>query len=120
MTNRQILLRRRPSGTPVAGDFEIVDTPIPALSDGDVLRRTIYLSLDPYMRGRMNDGPSYAPPVALGQVMVGRTVAEVVESRHPQFEKGDFVSANDGWQAWGVSNGQTLQKLDPAAAPIST
>jgi NADPH-dependent curcumin reductase CurA len=120
MANRQVLLRRRPAGLPVAEDFEIVEAPMPAVGDGDVLRRTIYLSLDPYMRGRMNDGPSYATPVALGRVMVGRTVSEVVESKHPGFRKGDFVAANDGWQSYGISNGETLQKLDPASAPIST
>jgi NADPH-dependent curcumin reductase CurA len=120
MLNRQVLLRRRPVGAPAADDFEIVDAPIPHVNDGDVLRRTIYLSLDPYMRGRMSDGPSYAPPAALGQVMVGRTVAEVLESRHPGFAKGEFVAANDGWQTHGLSSGTSLQKLDPAMAPIST
>jgi NADPH-dependent curcumin reductase CurA len=120
MTNRQVLLRRRPVGTPVVDDFDIVETPIQPLTDGDVLRRTIYLSLDPYMRGRMSDGPSYATPVALGEVMVGRTVAEVLESKHPHFTKGEFVAANDGWQTHGVSNGKGLQKLDAASAPIST
>src|SRR5262245_45587431 len=117
MTNRQVLLRRRPVGKPAVDDFEIVDTPIPPVTDGEVLRRTVYLSLDPYMRGRMNDGPSYATPVGLGQVMVGRTVGEVIESRHPGFSAGDFVGTNDGWQSHGVSHGRTLQKLDPAAAP---
>jgi hypothetical protein len=120
MTNRQVLLRRRPLGKPVVEDFEIVDTPVPPVHDGDVLRRTIYLSLDPYVRGRMSDGPSYATPVGLGQVMVGRTVGEVLESKHPAFAKGDCVAANDGWQSYGVSSGKALQKLDPAAAPIST
>jgi hypothetical protein len=120
MTNRQVLLRRRPVGKPVVEDFEIVETPVPPVNDGDVLRRTIYLSLDPYMRGRMNDGPSYATPVAIGQVMVGQTVAEVLESKHPGFKAGDYVAATDGWQSLGVSNGKSLRKLDPAAAPIST
>jgi NADPH-dependent curcumin reductase CurA len=120
MTNRQVLLRRRPTGLPAADDFEIVDQPIPSVNEGDVLRRTIYLSLDPYMRGRMSDAPSYAAPVGLGQVMVGRTVGEVLESKHPGFTKGDFVAANDGWQAFGLSPGGALQKLDPRAAPIST
>ena len=96
MTSRQVLLRRRPTGRPVAEDFEIRDAAIPPLGEGDVLRRTIYLSLDPYMRGRMSDGPSYATPVALEHVMVGRTVAEVVESKHSSFAPSDFVAANDG------------------------
>jgi NADPH-dependent curcumin reductase CurA len=120
MTSRQILLRRRPVGIPVADDFEIVDAPLPPVSDGEVLRRTIYLSLDPYMRGRMSDAPSYAAPVGLGQVMVGRTVAQVIESKHPDFRPGDFLAANDGWQSHGVSDGKSVQKLDPNIAPIST
>jgi NADPH-dependent curcumin reductase CurA len=117
--NRQVLLRRRPVGLPVADDFDIVDTPIRPPADGEVLRRTIYLSLDPYMRGRMNDAPSYAPPVKLGEVIVGRTVAEVLESKHPGFKRGDFVGCNDGWQSHGVSSGDHLEKLDPSRAPIS-
>ena len=120
MTNRQVLLRRRPVGLPVAEDFEIVETPLQAVNDGEVLRRTIYLSLDPYMRGRMNEGPSYAAPVALGQVMEGSTVAEVLESKHPDFTAGEFVATYDGWQAYGVSSAKGLQKLDRAAAPLST
>src|SRR5687767_7494781 len=100
--NRQVLLRRRPLGRPAVDDFEIIETPVPAVSDGDVLRRTIYLSLDPYMRGRMSDAPSYAPPVGLGQVMVGHTVSEVLESRNPAFLPGDFVTAYDGWQQFGL------------------
>jgi len=118
-TNRQVLLKRRPTGRPVADDFEIVSTPLPAVKDGDVLRRTIFLSLDPYMRGRMNDGPSYAPPAALGQVMVGQTVSEVIESRNPAFTKGDVVVVYDGWQQYGCSNGQGLRTIDPSLAPIS-
>ncbi len=118
-TNRQVLLKRRPVGRPVADDFAIVDAPMPAMKDGDVLRRTIYLSLDPYMRGRMNDGPSYATPVVLGQVMVGQTVSEVLESRNPAFGKGDIVAVYDGWQQYGCSSGEGLRKLDPAVAPIS-
>jgi NADPH-dependent curcumin reductase CurA len=84
------------------------------------VRRTIYLSLDPYMRRLMNDGPSYATPVALGQVMVGHTVSEVVESRNPDFARGDIVSGYDGWQQYGVSKGVDLRKVDPKVAPIST
>jgi NADPH-dependent curcumin reductase CurA len=118
--NRQIILRRRPVGRPSVEDFEIIETPLPAVADGGVLRRTIYLSLDPYMRGRMSDGPSYATPVALGQPMVGHTVSEVVESRNPSFKSGDFVAGYDGWRQFGLSNGSDIRKLDPAAAPIST
>jgi NADPH-dependent curcumin reductase len=118
--NHQIRLKSRPTGRPSVANFEPVDGPMPAPKDGEVLRRTIYLSLDPYMRGRMSDAPSYAAPVNLGEVMGGHTVSEVVESRYPDFKKGDIVIAYDGWQEYGVSNGKDLRRLDPKAAPIST
>ena len=119
-TNRQIRLKSRPAGMPSAGNFEIADAPMPAAGDGAVLRRTIYLSLDPYMRGRMSDAESYAPPVAVGDIMCGHTVSQVVESRNPDFRVGDFVTGYDGWQQFAVSNGKDLRVLDPKSAPIST
>ena len=118
--NRQIRLKSRPSGEPTAANFEAIDAPLPEAKAGDVLRRTIYLSLDPYMRGRMSDAASYAAPVNIGDVMGGHTVSEVIESRNPGFTVGDFVTGYDGWQAYGVSNGKELRKLDPKAVPIST
>lgn len=118
--NRQILLRRRPSGEPKLTDFEVAERAIPAPGDGEILCRTIYLSLDPYMRGRMNEGRSYASPAELGQVMVGGTVSEVVESRNPGFARGDLVAGYDGWQAYAVSRGAGVRALDPRQAPIST
>jgi len=118
--NHQIRLKSRPVGEPTSANFEIADAPVPEVKDGDVLRRTIYLSLDPYMRGRMSDAPSYATPVSVGGVMVGHTVSEVIESRNPAFAAGDFVTGYDGWQSHGLSNGKELRKLDPKAAPIST
>jgi NADPH-dependent curcumin reductase CurA len=118
--NRQIRLKSRPTGEPTAANFEAVDAPSPEARAGDVVRRTIYLSLDPYMRGRMSDAPSYATPVKVGDVMVGHTVSQVVESQNPDFSIGDFVTGYDGWQAFGVSNGKELRKLDPKAVPIST
>src|SRR6266576_3500543 len=120
MTNRQVRLKSRPTGMPGTDNFDAVDVPMPPLGDGDVLRRTIYLSLDPYMRGRMSDAPSYATPVKVGEVMVGHTVSEVVESQNPAFKKGDFVAGYDGWQTFGVSNGKELRTLDSKAVPIST
>ena len=117
--NRQIRLKSRPAGMPTADNFETVEAPMPALQDGDVLRRTTYLSLDPYMRGRMSDAKSYAKPVNLGDVMVGHTVSQVVESKHPGFHEGDVVAGYDGWQEYAVSNGTDLRKLD-RSAPIST
>ena len=118
--NHQIRLKSRPAGEPSAANFEAADTPVPEPGDGEVLRRTIYLSLDPYMRGRMSDAASYATPVKIGDVMGGHTVSEVLESRNPDFKKGDFVTGYDGWQAYGVSAGKDLRKLDPKAVPIST
>jgi NADPH-dependent curcumin reductase CurA len=118
-TNRQIRLKKRPVGMPTPGDFEGVASARPTPRDGEVLRRTIYLSLDPYMRGRMSDAASYATPVNLGDVMVGHTVSQVVDSRHPNFRAGDIVAGYDGWQEYAVSDGKDLRKLD-ASVPIST
>src|SRR5262249_60361663 len=89
---RQTRLKPRPVGMPTADNFELVESPRPEPQDGQVLRRTIYLSLDPYMRGRMSDAPSYAPPVNVGDVMCGHTVSEVVASRHPAYSAGDLVA----------------------------
>ncbi len=120
MANVQVRLRSRPVGVPTPDNFEIVDAPMPAVSaDGEVLRRTLYLSLDPYMRGRMSDAPSYAAPVAIGDPMCGHTVSEVVESRHPQFQRGDIVAGYDGWRQFAVSDGRALRKLD-GRLPITT
>ena len=118
-TNRQIRLKKRPVGMPTPADFEAVASPRPSPRDGEVLRRTIYLSLDPYMRGRMSDAASYAHPVNLGDVMVGHTVSQVVDSRHPNFRAGDIVTGYDGWQEYAVSDGKDLRKLD-SSVPIST
>src|SRR5437763_12191793 len=119
-SNRQVRLKSRPNGKPSADNFELADAPIPTPRDGDVLRRTIYLSLDPYMRGRMSDAPSYAAPVALGDAMCGHTVSQVVESRDPKFRRGDIVAGYDGWQQYAASPGKDLRTLDPGFAPIST
>jgi NADPH-dependent curcumin reductase CurA len=118
--NQQIRLKSRPVGEPSATNFDAADGPVPQPKDGEVLRRTIYLSLDPYMRGRMSDAASYATPVKIGDVMGGHTVSEVIESRNPDFKKGEFVTGYDGWQSYGVSAGKDLRKLDPKAVPIST
>jgi len=120
LMNRQIRLKSRPSGAPTAGNFETVDAPMPVPADGEVLRRTIYLSLDPYMRGRMSDEPSYAAPVPVGGVMCGHTVSRVLESRDPTFRPGDIVAGYDGWQQFASSPGRDLRKLDAAVAPVST
>jgi len=120
MMNRQIVLRSRPEGNPSPENFELLNVAVPPVADGAVLRRTIYLSLDPYMRGRMSDAESYAASVAIRQVMVGGTVSQVIESKNPAFAAGDFVVGFDGWQEFGLSSGRDLRKLDPSIAPIST
>ena len=109
--NTQILLASRPQGKPVKENFTIIEAPIPELKTGEVLLQTIYLSLDPYMRGRMNAGESYAPPVKINEVMVGATVSQVVKSLNSDFLEGDWVLAQTGWQAYAVSNGNGLIKL---------
>ncbi len=119
-TNRRILLAARPDGAPKESDFELVETPVPAPDDGEVVTRTIYLSLDPYMRGRMNAAKSYAEPVGIGDVMTGGAVGQVVASKHPKFTGGDIVFGQTGWQDYALSNGKGLRKLDSAKAPIST
>jgi NADPH-dependent curcumin reductase CurA len=112
--NRRIVLARRPQGAPVAEDFRLETQPVPDPQEGQLLLRTLYLSLDPYMRGRMSDAPSYAPPVALDDVMTGQTVSRVEESRHPKFKRGELVLAQPGWQDYALSDGQDLTRVDPA------
>ncbi|MDP3702170.1 MAG: NADP-dependent oxidoreductase [Hylemonella sp.] len=121
-TNRQILLDNRPQGEATPGNFKLVSTDTPALQDGQVLVRHHYLSLDPYMRGRMNEGKSYAQPQPLGEVMIGGTVGEIVESRHPKFVAGDKVVGMGGWQEYSVVDANQLgavRKVDTTHVPLS-
>jgi NADPH-dependent curcumin reductase len=120
MKSTQIVLAARPVGEPTAADFDTVTVDLPPLEDGQVLLRVIYLSLDPYMRGRMSEAESYADPVALGDVMVGATVCEVLESRSPDRAVGDLVLSYSGWQTHAVADARWTRKLDPDAAPAST
>src|SRR4051812_46346199 len=117
---RRVVLVSRPAGEPKTSDFRIEDQPIPTPGEGQVLLRTIWLSLDPYMRGRMSDGPSYAAPVPIGGVMEGGTVCEVIASNNPFFAKGDVVLARAGWQTHELADGKSLRKIDPKLGPIST
>jgi NADPH-dependent curcumin reductase CurA len=117
---KRIVLVSRPVGEPKASDFRIEDQAIPTPGPGQVLLRTIWLSLDPYMRGRMSDGPSYATPVPIGGVMEGGTVSEVIASDNPGFAKGDIVLSRAGWQTHALSDGKGLAKVDPGLAPVST
>ncbi|HEY1227511.1 MAG TPA: NADP-dependent oxidoreductase, partial [Ramlibacter sp.] len=120
--NRQILLDNRPEGEASASNFKLVTTDTPPLREGQVLVRHHYLSLDPYMRGRMNEGKSYAQPQPLGQVMVGGTVGEVVESKHAKYAPGDKVQGMGGWQEYSVVDADqpgALRKVDTTHVPLS-
>ena len=119
-TNRRIVLASRPEGAPQASNFRLEQSPAPEPRDGQVLLRTLWLSLDPYMRGRMSAARSYAKPVEVGEPMVGGTVNEVVASKHPDFKPGDVVLGYAGWQDYAVSDGAGLRKLDARRAPVST
>jgi len=109
--NRSILLASRPHGAPVSNNFRLEKTMVPEPGKGQILLRTIYLSLDPYMRGRMSDAPSYAEPVKIGEVMVGATVCRVEVSCHPDYKEGDWVLAANGWQDYALSDGSGLMPL---------
>lgn len=111
--NRRIILNSRPVGEPTTGNFRLEESVAPVLNDGQILLRTLYLSLDPYMRGRMSDAPSYAPPVVVGSEMPGGTVSRVANSLHPDYQAGDLVLSFNGWQDYAVSDGSGLTKLDP-------
>jgi NADPH-dependent curcumin reductase CurA len=109
--NRRIVLAQRPQGAPVPENFRLEKAPVPEPAEGQVLLRTEYLSLDPYMRGRMSDAPSYAEPVEVGEVMVGGTVCRVEASRHPDYKVGEWVLAYSGWQDYALSDGTGLTRL---------
>ncbi len=119
-TNQRIVLAKRPVGWPGPEHFRLEEVPMPVPKAGEVLLKIRYLSLDPYMRGRMNAAKSYAKPVEVDAVMVGGTVAEVIASRHPDYHTGDVVLSYSGWQRFAVCDGTGLRKLDPAAAPVTT
>lgn len=117
--NRQIVLARRPQGEPVAKDFALTESAVPEPASGQFLARTIYLSLDPYMRGRMDAGPSCSDPVPIDGVMEGGTVSIVEHSNHDDYNAGDIVVGRLGWQEFSVSDGTGMRKVDPATKPLS-
>jgi NADPH-dependent curcumin reductase CurA len=119
-TAKRVVLASRPVGEPKPTDFRVEPYAVPTPGDGQVLLRTIWLSLDPYMRGRMSEGPSYSAPVPIDGVMEGGTVNEVVASNNPGFANGDIVLAHTGWQSHALSDGKGLRKVDPQLGPIST
>jgi NADPH-dependent curcumin reductase len=119
-THRRVVLVRRPPGEPAESDFRVEEAAVPEPGPREVLVRVVYLSLDPYQRGRMRDAASYAAPVGLGEVMTGGVVGEVVKSNHPDFAAGDIVEDRLGWQEYAIGGGPSLRKVDPRIAPIST
>lgn len=119
-TNRRMILKDYPAGAPGPEHFEIVEAPVGEPGPGEVLVRAIYLTVDPYMRGRLRPGPSYAEPQKIGEVMVGEVAGEVVASNADGFDVGDFVAAHTGWQTHGIADARDIRKLDPEEAPIST
>ncbi|WP_277187532.1 NADP-dependent oxidoreductase [Caballeronia sp. BR00000012568055] len=119
MMNRQVLLVSRPKAEATLDNFKLVETPLAPLNDGELRVRNHYLSLDPYMRGRMSEAKSYAPPQSLNEVMIGGTVGEVIESRHAKFKIGDKVVGMLGWQEIGTSDGTGLYTVDASHVPLS-
>src|SRR6266550_402083 len=117
---RQIVVAVRPKGKPELTDFRLEETAIPTPAAGQLLLGVQYLSLDPYMRGSMNDGKSYATPLEIGEVMTGETVAHVLVSNNSVYVKGDVVLARTGWRTHALSDGAGLRKFDPVAAPVTT
>jgi len=118
--NKQVLLASRPEGEPKPGNFKLNEAEVRGPGEGEILLKTLWLSLDPYMRGRMSAAKSYAKPVEPGEVMVGGTVSEVVASNHKDFKPGDIALSYVGWQEYAISNGVGLIKLDPKQAPVQT
>jgi NADPH-dependent curcumin reductase CurA len=117
---RSVVLRRRPSGEPSPSDFELIEEAIPSPGPGEVLTRTVWLSIDPYMRGRLWDRKSYAPSVGVGEVMTGETAGVVVQSNDPKFAPGDWCVGARGWQTHSVTKASALHKVEQGGAPLST
>ena len=118
--NRRIVLASRPDGEPKSEHFRLEKTAIPTPKEGEVLLRNLWMSLDPYMRGRMSAAKSYAKPVEIGEPMVAGTVSEVIKSNRPEYVPGDIVLSYTGWMDYAISNGSDLRKLDPKQAPVQT
>ncbi|HZD52017.1 MAG TPA: NADP-dependent oxidoreductase, partial [Woeseiaceae bacterium] len=118
-TNTQIRLASRPEGWVTTDNFQLTEEPVPEPADGQVLVRNVFLSVDPYMRGRMNDVKSYVPPFALGDVLKGGAVGKIVASRNPGFAEGDWVNGILGWENYSLASGQGLYKLPDIDVPKS-
>src|SRR5699024_5029856 len=118
-SNKQIILAERPTGMPDSDTFAFVDGNIPNINDKEVLIRTLYVSVDPYMRGRMIDAKSYIPPFKVKEVIEGGVIGEIVKSNSEKFKDGDKVFGNLGWQEYSVANEQAIRKVDPSLAPLT-
>jgi len=118
-TRRSVVLKRRPRGEPSASDFEVVEDAIPSPGPGEIVTRTIWLSIDPYMRGRLREEQTYAVAIQIGEVMTGETVGEVIASNHPGFVAGDVVVGPRGWQTHNVAKGDHVVKIERHGAPLS-
>ena len=118
--NKKWILNKRPIGYPKEEDFKLIESSVDELGEGEILIESHYLSLDPYMRGRMNDSKSYAPSIKLGGVITGEVVGKVVQSKSKLFNEGDYATAHIGWQKYGKIDGASARKIDPELAPIST
>ena len=120
MLNKEIQFASRPAGMPTLDNFRIVDADVPQLNEGEVFVRTLYISVDPYLRGRMREGKSYVPPFAVGQVIQSGVIGKVVESRAPEFKQGDLVTGMLGWRLYNPAKASELRKVDPRVAPVTT
>jgi len=120
MQNKEIRFASRPAGLPTLDNFQTVDTDVRQLNEGEVLVRTLYISVDPYLRGRMRPGRSYVPPFEIGEVITSGAVGEVVESRSPQFQTGDIVTGMMGWRLYNVMKAAELRKIDTRVFPVTT
>ena len=118
--NRQWILKTRPDGMPKESDLDLIESPIPEPKHGEILVKNLWMSIDPYMRGRLRDGPSYAPPVAIGGVLQGESVGRVMESRLDGFKVGDIVRGHIGWQEYGILGITGAHVVDTSLGPIST
>lgn len=119
MMQKQIVLKNRPTGTPTHADFEVVNVPVGELEAGEVLIKTIFISVDPYLRGRMNEGKSYVPPFELNEIITSGIIGQVVESQSNRFTKGDMVLGSLGWQEYTIAKENTVRKIDQTLAPAS-
>jgi NADPH-dependent curcumin reductase CurA len=120
MQNKEIRFSSRPAGLPGSENFQLVNSEVPKLSDGQVLVRTVYISVDPYLRGRMREGRSYIPPFEIGEVITSGVVGQVVESRAPGFAMGDIVTGMLGWRLHNIAKAGELRKIEPKIAPVTT